>query len=112
MDNNVVRTLNEGPMGPQGPVKVNNCIMNKEAGFEPVVRIYPHTWPEDETTEDEEDTITGGVGGDTVTGGEGGDTITGGDTISGGDTVTGGETNPTVDPVTPTPGTNEGEEGE
>ena len=87
MDNNVVRTLNEGPMGPQGPVKVNNCIMNKEAGFEPVVRIYPHTWPEEET--DEEDTITGGVGGDTVTAGEGGETI-----------------------PAATPNTNEGEEGE
>lgn len=82
MDNNVVRTLNEGPMGPQGPVKVNNCIMNKEAGFEPVVRIYPHTWPEEEGSGD--DSIPGGTGtdsvpsSDSIPGGSGDDTITGG----------------------------------
>lgn len=58
MDNNVVRTLNQGPMGPQGPVKVNNCIMNDAAGFEPVVRIYPHKWPQstDVSGSDIEDT--------------------------------------------------------
>lgn len=40
MDANVVRTLNEGPMGPQGPVKVNHCIMNNAAGYGPVVRMF------------------------------------------------------------------------
>lgn len=41
-DKNVLRSLNQGPMGPQGPVKVNHCIMNQDAGFESVVRIYDH----------------------------------------------------------------------
>ena len=40
MDANVVRTVNQGPMGPQGPVKVNHCIMNNDAGYKPVVRLF------------------------------------------------------------------------
>ena len=108
MDANVVRTLNEGPMGPQGPVKVNNCIMNNKAGFTPVVRVYnlENFMPEAEdpvgpgggddipggdddelNTGDGTDTITGGSGTDTVTTGDGTDTVTGGE---GSDTTPGG----------------------
>ena len=91
MDANVVRTLNEGPMGPQGPVKVNNCIMNNKAGFTPVVRVYnlenfvPNidaggssiVVPDDDDDNEGDDTVTGGSGTDTTTGGD--DSVTGGD---------------------------------
>lgn len=61
MDNNIVRSINQGPMGPQGPVKVNHCVMNRESGFEPVVRIYPHTFTTTTTIPSEEtSTISGG----------------------------------------------------
>jgi len=96
MDANVVRTLNEGPMGPQGPVKVNNCIMNNKAGFTPVVRVYnlENFMPEEEEPEEGgDDTVTGGEGSDTLSGGDSTDTVTGG---SGTDTVTGGSDTDTV----------------
>ena len=67
MDANVVRTLNQGPMGPQGPVKKNYCIMNQEAGFEPVVRIYDHKFKEDSS--DTSDDSIAGAGEATLDGG-------------------------------------------
>ena len=56
MDANVVRTLNQGPMGPQGPAKVNYCIMNQEAGFEPVCRIYSHKYEDSSDSDTSEST--------------------------------------------------------
>lgn len=85
MDANVVRTLNEGPMGPQGPVKVNKCIMNNKAGFKPVVRVYnlENFMPNvdaggDSVIVPDDDEDNEGDGTDTVTGGEGSDTTPGG----------------------------------
>lgn len=104
MDANVVRTLNEGPMGPQGPVKINNCIMNNKAGFTPVVRVYnlenfmpAEVGPiggdditgadDDDNTGDDDTELNTGDGTDTVTGGSDTDTVTGGE---GSDTTPGG----------------------
>jgi len=75
MDKNVVRSINQGPMGPQGPVKVNHCVMNRESGFEPVVRIYPHTFtttttiPSEESYIDTGETTDTGAGETTISGG-------------------------------------------
>lgn len=66
MDANVLRSLNDGPMGPQGPVKKNYAIMNQEAGFAPVVRIYSHKF-EDVESDTGIATLTGG-GADPVVG--------------------------------------------
>lgn len=104
MDANVVRTLNEGPMGPQGPVKVNNCIMNNKAGFTPVVRVYnlENFMPKEvgpiggnditgnDDDDNEGDDVVTGDGTDTITTGDGTDTVTGGE---GSDTTPGGEYN-------------------
>ena len=90
MDANVIRTLNQGPMGPQGPVKVNHCIMNQEAGFEPVARIYSHKY------EDSETTVTPTDSGTSVTPTESGTTVTPTDS---GTTVT--PTDPEEDPKEP-----------
>jgi hypothetical protein len=114
MDANVVRTLNEGPMGPQGPVKVNNCIMNNKAGFTPVVRVYnlENFMPEeeepvgpgggDDITGGGDDTVTGGSDTDTVTGGEGSDTTPGGSEYN---EDNGEETLPDIDDINGSGGT-------
>lgn len=85
MDANVVRTLNEGPMGPQGPVKVNHCIMNNAAGYGPVVRMFNYPISVSGSgggIEDSDDDIDGDLaetGSDTVVGGSGDDSLIGGD---------------------------------
>lgn len=87
MDENVVRTVNEGPMGPQGPVKVNHCIMNNKAGYKPVVRLFNL---ENIQYEDEEEEV---ITGDITGGGAGGSTVSGGGTAEAGageSTISGG----------------------
>lgn len=82
MDANVVRTLNEGPMGPQGPVKVNHCIMNKAAAYGPVVRLFNYpisvSGSDVEDSDDNEGDLTD-TGSDTVVSGSGDDSLSGGD---------------------------------
>lgn len=56
MDKKVLQSLNDGPMGPQGPVKVNYTPQNREANFQPVFKIYSHEYP----TETEETIESGG----------------------------------------------------
>lgn len=94
MDANVLRSVNEGPMGPQGPTKVNHAIMNQEAGFGPVVRIYDHKFPEastDDADADADADADGDSDADADAGaGEGGDSGDGGDLDDGTATLEGG----------------------